>query len=48
MKKIVLLVLLVITATPAFAQMKQDMLRQCQYCDIPRPEMGGMMGMGGH
>ena len=47
MKKIVLLLLLVIAATPAFAQMKQETLRQCQYCDMPRPEMGGMMGMGG-
>lgn len=48
MKKITLLLLsLVVVAVPAFAQMKHEPTKPCQDCDMHRPEMGGMMGMGG-
>ncbi len=47
MKKIALLLLsLVVAAAPAFAQMKHEPTKTCQNCDLHRPEMGGMMGMG--
>lgn len=47
MKKLVLLLLLVVIATPAFAQMKDEPMKPCQDCDMYRPQMGGMMGVGG-
>lgn len=48
MKRIVLLLsLLVIAVPPAFAQMKHEPMSPCRNCDIHKPEMGGMMGMGG-
>ncbi len=48
MRKILLmLALLVVAVPPAFAQMNQAPMRNCQNCDLYTPRTGGMMGMGG-
>lgn len=48
MKKFVLLLsLLAVAVTPAFADKKHEPVKPCQNCDLHKPETGGMMGMGG-
>jgi Spy/CpxP family protein refolding chaperone len=48
MKKIVLLLLLLVVAVPpAFSLMSHEPMKPCQDCDMHKPEMGGMMVMGG-
>ena len=48
MNKIVLLLtLMIFIASNAYSQMHHETMKDCPNCDMHKPEMGGMMGMGG-